>query len=99
MLSQVEFLQALEKKVDQDWDGISSSLEEIHKSVICKKGCFIIMTAEGKNLTQSQKFVSKFLDLLPSKSPFARRTTWKATLPSENEAIIIPTKVRIKLSP
>ncbi|KAM1790708.1 hypothetical protein ACFX12_034745 [Malus domestica] len=92
-ISQLEFLQALERKVDQDWDGISSSLEEIHKSVVCKKGCFINMTAEGKSLTKSEKFVSKFLDLLPSKSPFARKTTWNARLPSENEVIVMPIKV------
>ncbi|KAM1569489.1 hypothetical protein PS1_034924 [Malus domestica] len=51
------------------------------------------MTAEGKSLTKSEKFVSKFLDLLPSKSPFARKTTWKARLPSENEVIVMPITV------
>lgn len=92
ILSQLEFLEALEGKVDQDWDGVSSSLEEIRKSVICKKGCFVNMTASGK----SEKFISKFVDLLPSKSPFAR-TMWKARLPSENGVIVMPIKVSIIL--
>ncbi|CAL9022257.1 unnamed protein product [Prunus brigantina] len=90
-VSYLEFLQALEDKVDQDWDGISSSLEEIRKSLLSRNGCVVNMTAEGKNLTNSEKFVSKFLDLLPN-SPVAT-STWNARLPSSNEAIVIPTQV------
>lgn len=90
-VSYLEFLQALEDKVDQDWDGISSSLEEIRKSLLSRNGCIVNMTAEGKNLTNSEKFVSKFLDLLPN-SPVAT-STWNARLPSSNEAIVIPTQV------
>ncbi|CAB4320768.1 unnamed protein product [Prunus armeniaca] len=90
-VSYLEFLQALEDKVDQDWDGISSSLEEIRKSLLSRNGCIVNMTAEGKNLTNSEKFVSKFLDLLPN-SPVTT-STWNARLPSSNEAIVIPTQV------
>ncbi|KAM5549227.1 presequence protease 1, chloroplastic/mitochondrial [Rosa sericea] len=90
--SYLEFLQALEEKVDNDWERISSSLEEIRKSLLSREGCLINMTAEGKNLTNSQKFVGKFLDLLPRKSSLAA-TTWNARLPSTNEAIVIPTQV------
>ncbi|XP_009339454.2 presequence protease 1, chloroplastic/mitochondrial-like [Pyrus x bretschneideri] len=91
-VSYLEFLQALEEKVDQDWDGISSSLEEIRKSLLSRQGCIVNVTAEGKNLTNSEKFVSKFLDLLPNSSPVAT-ATWNAQLPSANEAIVIPTQV------
>ncbi|XP_021832650.1 presequence protease 1, chloroplastic/mitochondrial-like [Prunus avium] len=91
-ISNLEFLQALEKKVDQDWERISSSLEEIRKSLFTRKRCIINMTAEGKNLTKSEQFVGKFLDLLPGNSPCAT-TTWNARLPCVNEAIIIPTPV------
>ncbi|KAM1030872.1 hypothetical protein FF1_034665 [Malus domestica] len=91
-VSYLEFLQALEEKVDQDWDGISSSLEEIRKSLLSRQGCIVNMTAEGKNLTSSEKFVSKFLDLLPNNSPVAT-ATWNARLPLANEAIVIPTQV------
>ncbi|KAB2635810.1 presequence protease 1 [Pyrus ussuriensis x Pyrus communis] len=91
-VSYLEFLQALEEKVDQDWDGISSSLEEIRKSLLSRQGCIVNMTAERKNLTSSEKFVSKFLDLLPNSSPVAT-ATWNARLPLANEAIVIPTQV------
>ncbi|PRQ23158.1 putative metalloenzyme, LuxS/M16 peptidase, peptidase M16C associated [Rosa chinensis] len=90
--SYLEFLQALEEKVDNDWERISSSLEEIRKSLLSQEGCLINMTAEGKNLTNSEKFVGEFLNLLPHKSPLAT-TTWNARLPSINEAIVIPTQV------
>lgn len=85
----------LERKVDQNWDEVSSSLEDIRKSLICKENCIINLTAEGKNLTKSLKFVSKFADMLPCNSPFPK-TTWTARLPSPNEDIIIPTPVIIK---
>ncbi|KAJ6403532.1 hypothetical protein OIU84_015444 [Salix udensis] len=67
-VSYLEFLKALEKRVDQDWAGVSSSLEEI------------------------QKYVSKFLDLLPSKSS-VEAAAWNAQLSPGNEAIVIPTQV------
>lgn len=94
MCSYLEFLKDLEKKVDQDWDGISSSLEEIRRSLLSRNGCLINMTAEGKNLTNSEKFLTKFLDLLPSISSF-EPTTFSTRLSSENEAIVVPTQVKL----
>ncbi|XWS39966.1 hypothetical protein CRYUN_Cryun18bG0099700 [Craigia yunnanensis] len=91
-VSYLEFLQALEEKVDNDWAGISSSLEAIRKSLLSREGCLINMTTDGKNLSNTEKFVSKFLDLLPSNSPL-ERASWTAQLPSNNEAILIPTQV------
>lgn len=78
--------------MDNDWTGISSSLEAIRKSLFSKEGCLINMTADGKNLSNTEKFVGKFLDLLPSRSPL-ERASWTAKLPSHNEAILIPTQV------
>lgn len=91
-VSYLEFLKTLEEKVDQDWAGISSSLEEIRKTMLSRNGCLVNMTADGKNLTNSEKYVSKFLDLLPSNSP-VEKSLWNARLPSTNEAIVIPTQV------
>ncbi|XP_024028914.1 presequence protease 2, chloroplastic/mitochondrial isoform X2 [Morus notabilis] len=91
-VSYLEFLQTLEEKADQDWEGISSSLEEIRKSLLSRSGCLINMTAEGKNLKSAEKHVSKFLDLLPASSPY-EATTWNARLSPGNEAIVIPTQV------
>ncbi|XP_022746449.1 presequence protease 2, chloroplastic/mitochondrial-like [Durio zibethinus] len=91
-VSYLEFLQVLEEKVVNDWEGISSSLEAIRKSLLSREGCLINMTADGKNLSNTEKFVSKFLDLLPSNSPL-ERASWTARLPSDNEAILIPTQV------
>ncbi|KAL5541112.1 hypothetical protein UlMin_043398 [Ulmus minor] len=91
-VSYLEFLQALEAKVDQDWETISSSLEEIRKSILSQNGCLINMTSNGKNLTDTEKYVSKFLGLLPGSSPY-EATTWNARLSPGNEAIVIPTQV------
>lgn len=91
-LSYLEFLQTLEEKVDQNWVEISSSLEEIRQSLLSRKNCLVNVTADGKNLIKSEKFISKFLDLLPNQ-PVIKNSTWNARLSSDNEAIVIPTQV------
>ncbi|XP_022860815.1 presequence protease 1, chloroplastic/mitochondrial-like [Olea europaea var. sylvestris] len=91
-VSYLEFLQNLEERVDKNWPEISSSLEEIRKSLISKNGCLINLTADGKNLVKSEKLVSKFLDMLPNSSPVGS-AAWSARLPPTNEAIVVPTQV------
>ncbi|OAY78579.1 Presequence protease 1, chloroplastic/mitochondrial [Ananas comosus] len=91
-LSYLEFLQDLEKKVDQDWDKISLALEEIRKSLLSKEGCLVNITTDAKNLTKSTKYIEKFLDSLPNASA-AGIDSWPALLSPVNEAIVIPTQV------
>ncbi|KAK9166464.1 hypothetical protein Scep_001655 [Stephania cephalantha] len=91
-ISYLEFLRSLEEKAEQDWDVISSSLEEIRKSLLSKKGCLVNLTADGKTLTSSEKFVNKFLDLLPLTPP-TESTSFNVRISPVNEAIVIPTQV------
>ncbi|CAN1803035.1 Presequence protease 1, chloroplastic/mitochondrial [Linum perenne] len=91
-VSYLEFLQALEQRVDQDWEGISASLDEIRTSLLSKNGCLVNLTADGRNLASYEKYVSKFLDFLPSNSP-AASASWTARLPPGNEAIVVPSQV------
>lgn len=90
--SYLEFLRTLESRVEDDWTGISSSLEEIRRALFTKNGCLVNLTADGKNLKNTEKHVSRFLDMLPSSSPVGS-TAWSARLPATNEAIVIPTQV------
>ena len=87
-------MKSLEERVDQDWAGVSSSLEEIRTSLLSRNGCLINLTADGKILTNSEKYACKFLDLLPSNSP-VEAAAWNARLPLQNEAIVIPTQVEM----
>ncbi|XP_051146762.1 presequence protease 1, chloroplastic/mitochondrial-like [Andrographis paniculata] len=91
-VSYLEFLQDLEERLEDDWSGISSSLEEIRKSLIAKTDCLINLTADAKNLNNAEKYVSKFLDMLPNPS-LAGSTSWSGRLPPINEAIVVPTQV------
>ncbi|KAK4340269.1 hypothetical protein RND71_041731 [Anisodus tanguticus] len=91
-VSYLEFLKGLEDQVENDWPQISSSLEEIRKSLLSKNGCLINLTADGKNLTRTEKHISKFLDLLPNTSP-VESTAWNAQLSRSNEAFVVPTQV------
>ncbi|XP_075520960.1 LOW QUALITY PROTEIN: presequence protease 1, chloroplastic/mitochondrial-like [Primulina tabacum] len=91
-LSYLEFLRSLDKKVDEDWPEISASLEEIRKTLISKYDCLINLTADGKNLKNSEKHISNFLDMLPNTSPVAS-IPLSARLSHANEAIVVPTQV------
>nr|GME11021.1 presequence protease 1, chloroplastic/mitochondrial-like [Ipomoea batatas] len=91
-VSYLEFLRNLEVKVDNNWPEISSSLEEIRRSLFSKDGCLVNLTADEKNLMNAEKHVGSFLDLLPSKS-LAEPTVWNARLSPTNEAIVVPTQV------
>ncbi|GAB2267261.1 Homeobox protein PKNOX1 [Dionaea muscipula] len=91
-ISYLEFLRALDEKVDKDWVGISSSLEEIRTFLLSRKQCLINVTADEKNITNSEKYIRKFLDLLPNHTP-SPANSWNAKLNAENEAIAIPTQV------
>lgn len=90
--SYLEFLKGLEDQIEKDWPQISSSLEEIRTSLLSKNGCLINLTADGKNLTNAEKHISNFLDLLPSTS-LVEPAAWNAQLSRSNEAIVVPTQV------
>lgn len=68
------------------------SLEEIRQTLLSKKGCILNLTSDGKNLKISEKYIRKFLNSLPSNSSVSSSIS-NAQLPSNNEAIIIPTQV------
>ncbi|OAY70573.1 Presequence protease 2, chloroplastic/mitochondrial [Ananas comosus] len=91
----MEFLQDLEKKVDDDWGKISISLEEIRKSLLSRKGCTINMTSDEENLVAATKYLSKFVDSLPT--AFPGNNSWETILSPGNEAIVIPTQVHLPL--
>ncbi|KAG0492576.1 hypothetical protein HPP92_005974 [Vanilla planifolia] len=91
-ISYFNFLQDLEKRVDENWDEISSSLQEIRGSIFSREGCLVNLTADEANLDRSTKFVANFLDLLPT-SASCETVSWREQLPQVNEAIVIPTQV------
>ncbi|WOL19992.1 presequence protease 1, chloroplastic/mitochondrial isoform X2 [Canna indica] len=91
-ISYFEFIQELEKRVDQDWEGISSSLDEIRRSLLSRKGCLVNVTTDGNNLKNSMKFLDKFIDSLPD-TPSIEVGSWQSQLSLGNEAIVIPTQV------
>lgn len=91
-ISYLEFLKDLEGKIEEKWSEISMSLEEIRQTLLSKKGCILNLTSDGKNLKISEKYIRKFLNSLPSNSSVSSSIS-NAQLPSNNEAIIIPTQV------
>jgi presequence protease len=66
----------------------------MRKSLFNKDGCMVNITSDYKNLEKSSQHIAKFLDSLPS-SPSLGSDPWLSRLPYVNEAIVVPTQVRV----
>lgn len=91
-LSYMDFLQKLEKQVDDDWSTVAGSLEEIRDSLFSRKGVLINMTADEKNLVSAEQHVADFLSALPDTNTLVI-PSWNSRLTPVNEALLIPTQV------
>ncbi|CAA7400918.1 unnamed protein product [Spirodela intermedia] len=87
-ISYLEFLRDLEKRVDKEWPAISSSLDAIRSCLLSREGCIVNMTADGKILTESSKYLAEFIDAIPS-VPSPGTTTWSSLLSPMKEAIVV----------
>ncbi|KAG0494660.1 hypothetical protein HPP92_005654 [Vanilla planifolia] len=81
----------LEKRVDENWDEISSSLQEIRGSIFSREGCLVNLTADEANLDRRQSLWLIFLICSQLLLPLNRFL--EEQLPQVNEAIVIPTQV------
>ncbi|KAG6468250.1 hypothetical protein ZIOFF_072823 [Zingiber officinale] len=96
-ISYFEFIQNLEMNIDEDWEGIAHSLDEIRRSLLSREGCLINVTANGKNLTNCLKYLDKFIGLLPNTRP-NETDSWQSLISPSNEAIVFPTQVNYSSS-
>ncbi|EFJ20990.1 hypothetical protein SELMODRAFT_152047 [Selaginella moellendorffii] len=90
-LSYLDYLRELEKQVDTDWPAVQQNLERIRTSFLSRKGAIVNLTADEKNLTKADSFVSSLLEALPETEPVV--CTWNGILQPCNEGIIVPTQV------
>lgn len=90
--SYFDYLQTLEKQVDNDWDTVSASLEAIRNSFLSRKGALVNLTAESKLITKAESYVGSILQAFPS-SLASETGTWNTCLEPLNEGLVVPTQV------
>ncbi|MCO5572009.1 hypothetical protein L7F22_025760 [Adiantum nelumboides] len=91
-LSYFDYLQTLEKHVDNDWPSVSESLNEIRTSFLCRQHALVNLTAEGKLITRAETYATALLDALPTVE-FSRLGRWNSCLDWSNEGLAVPTQV------
>ncbi|KAH7306374.1 hypothetical protein KP509_22G008200 [Ceratopteris richardii] len=91
-LSYFDFLQNLERQVDNDWSSVSASLEKIRLSFLCSQGALVNLTAESKLITKAEAYAASLLDALPSMR-IGNTSKWNSCLDLCNEGLAVPTQV------
>jgi Zn-dependent M16 (insulinase) family peptidase len=89
--SYLEYLQDLEKRVDEDWPAVAESLEAIRTALLAWKDAIVNLTADDRTLIRAESHVATLLDTLPAH--ISGLVSWDQQLPSINEGLVIPTQV------
>ncbi|CAI7884568.1 unnamed protein product, partial [Closterium sp. NIES-54] len=90
--SYLQYLRALEKRVDEDWPGVAASLEQIRQAVLTADGAVVNLTADAATLDKADVAVRELLASLPAQRAQVAGSAW-STLPVKNEAFLVPTQV------
>eukprot|EP00877_Chromochloris_zofingiensis_P003328 jgi/Chrzof1/12997/Cz07g15220.t1 len=90
-LSYLESIRGLAKRVESDWDGVKADLERIRSLLLQRSGALVNLTGDERALSGAQAHVGDLLSALPATS--SSPTNWSGTLPSVNEALVVPTQV------
>jgi Zn-dependent M16 (insulinase) family peptidase len=90
-VSQLFFIRALSKAVEEDWPRVLGELEELRQILMNRNALLFNITLDEKGWSQFQPQVTGFLDSLPS-SPL-KAVKWKPESTADSEAMIIPAQV------
>ncbi|GJP38783.1 hypothetical protein CLOM_g23195 [Closterium sp. NIES-68] len=90
--SYLQYLRALERRVDEDWPGVAASLEQIRQAVLTADGAVVNLTADAATLDKADVAVKELLASLPAHRAQVAGSSW-STLPVKNEAFLVPTQV------
>ena len=85
------YVKALQKRVQEDWDGVLRDLHRIRDSILARKGSLVNLTTDAKSLDLVGGSVDEFLSRLPA--DIEKAAAWTKTLGRRNEALVVPTQV------
>lgn len=70
---------------------LQADLERIRSLLLQRSGALVNLTGDERALSGAQAHVGDLLSALPATS--SSPTNWSGTLPSVNEALVVPTQV------
>lgn len=80
-------------RIDSDWEGVKADLHRIRDTLLQRRGALVNLTADDHTLSSVRPHLDDFLSSLPAES--AQPTSWGQMLQPCNEAITVPTQVRL----
>jgi Zn-dependent M16 (insulinase) family peptidase len=90
-ISQLFFIRALSKAVEEDWPRVLAELEEMRQILMNRNALLFNITVDEKGWARFHPQVSEFLEALPS-TPL-KTARWKPERPAGSEGMIIPAQV------
>ena len=75
-LAQLEYLRALAKRLDSDWDSVVADLEKIRAAVVQRAGSVTNLTADANTLDRVNASVTGFIDALPATGVGSATEPW-----------------------
>ena len=93
----LEYVRALSRRVERDWEGVAADLERIRGILLAQKGALVNATGDGRVLAATDGPLSDFLASLPAEGRSAATPApqWSdlPLLAPGNEALLVPTQV------
>lgn len=90
-ISQLFFLRALAKAVDERWSSVLADLEEMKQILVNRTGMLVNVTLDEAGWSRFQPPLKAFLEALPARP--AEKETWNRDSMDSHEGMTIPTQV------
>jgi hypothetical protein len=93
-ISHLFFLRELAAKVEENWQEVLATLEEMRRILVHRRNMVINLTLDEPNWPRVETLLSPFLESLPNGgSPGAEPPRWNLQLPPANEGLTMPAQI------
>ncbi len=90
-ISSLFFLRELTERIDNDWPGVLTELEEMKRILVNQSALIVNATIDEKNWSGCENHLIEFLNALPKSQP--GDAPWSPEMQAEFEGMIMPSKV------
>ncbi len=90
-ISYLLFLRYLQQEVENNWPGVQSTLEEMHRILVNSRSMVFNVTLDAQNWSKLESRVLDFMHNLPQAEPV--KATWLTDCALDTEGLSIPAQV------